>query len=655
MKKLNVSVKNKIKGFTLVELLAVIVILAIIMLIAIPAVLDSLQIARRKAFVEYVNKVVNLSEKKYLDGLVTGDSTGTCYIYDIKTDLGLATTGDYKGYVLVALKDDNTYQYWVLLYDKNYFLDAIEFNEFLSNPYSKLTNLTSKMNDLDMNYFANALKDKNVNCSSFSYNGGSLEVSDNKNGENAGTNCEGQTIYNSVPKNATGLYKLIAEKAYMDNVSSKYVTECSGINYKLTSDKEGIYTSEGYKSIYNGTGIYEMASTKDDKYPIYYFRGNMNDYDSKEGNANNVVFGGSCWKIIRTTSTGGIKMIYNGAYSSGTCGKSNLGYLEYNANGNRSLGDVSYMYGKRYEYNIKNLNNTKSLFGDTVEYSDGKYKLAGNKVLYDSSSPDSLKDEVGKQYTCFNESGECSSIYYIFKKQGNNFSYINLSDGEKISDALHNSFEVNSVDSSAKKTVDNWFASSLVAYQSNLEDTPYCNDRKYYDTDRFSEKFHIFDSNYGNSTRLLSFAARERGTKTGTVSLQCNKNDAFTVSSSIGNGALKYPVGLITYDEVVLAGGSTGWSPDGSGGGDSEQAYNSGFYLHDDSGTWTMSPSYYGMPCNFFSGCYSDLHSLPYAIDSEGYILEAYYRGYIKPVISLKAGVDISSGDGTKANPYVIK
>jgi len=40
---------------------------------------------------------------------------------------------------------------------------------------------------------------------------------------------------------------------------------------------------------------------------------------------------------------------------------------------------------------------------------------------------------------------------------------------------------------------------------------------------------------------------------------------------------------------------------------------------------------------------------------SGGYIHEEYYQGYIKPVISLKAGVDISSGDGTKANLYVIK
>ena len=41
---------NKKDGFTLVELLAVVVILAIILVIAIPSVLDVLQASKRKAY-----------------------------------------------------------------------------------------------------------------------------------------------------------------------------------------------------------------------------------------------------------------------------------------------------------------------------------------------------------------------------------------------------------------------------------------------------------------------------------------------------------------------------------------------------------------------------------------------------------------------------
>ena len=654
IKELINQIKNKkIKGFTLVELLAVIVILAIIMLIAIPAVLNTLETARKKAFMEYVDKAVGLSQQKYLEGSLSGDSGNTCYIYVIESDLGLTNTGKYKGFVLVAPTDDNDSQYWVLLYDDHYFLDAINYKEFQNNSLSKLNAVPAKTSDLDIKYFASALQEKGINCETFNYSGGTVSPANNEDGTNEGTNCEGQKVYNTVPKSAKGLYKLIAEKAYMDNVSSKYAGECSGINYKFTSGEIRRYNSDGYTSIYNGTGIYELSSTKNDKYPIYYFRGDMNEYASKEGNANNVVFAGNCWKIIRTTSTGGIKMIYNGSYSSGTCGTSNLGYLEYNPDSNSALGDASYMYGKRYTYSGKDTKDMKVLFGDTVEYSDGKYKLSGNKVLYDSSSADSLKEETGKQYTCFNESGECTTVYYVFNGDRGYFSYITLSGGEKIADALRNSFEVNKIDSSAKTSVDNWFEANLTTSKSYLEDTPYCNDRKYYNTDRFNEKYHIFDSKYSNGIERISFAAYERGNKTGKISLQCDKNDAFTVSSSIGNGALKYPVGLITYDEVVLAGGSTGWEPDGSYGGNSEQAYNSSYYLHDDNRTWTMTPSYFGMPCNWFTGCYPDLHSMPFTIDSAGYILENYYKGYIKPVISLVPGIE-AKGSGTTSDPYVI-
>lgn len=53
-------------------------------------------------------------------------------------------------------------------------------------------------------------------------------------------------------------------------------------------------------------GVYRLDGTENDDYPIYFYRG---------GNAevhNHVVFANMCWRIIRTTNTGGIKIIYNG-------------------------------------------------------------------------------------------------------------------------------------------------------------------------------------------------------------------------------------------------------------------------------------------------------------------------------------------------------
>ena len=52
-------------------------------------------------------------------------------------------------------------------------------------------------------------------------------------------------------------------------------------------------------------GVYVLDSTKDDDFPIYFYRGGSST-------PNHVLFGGYCWRIIRTTDTGGIKIIYNG-------------------------------------------------------------------------------------------------------------------------------------------------------------------------------------------------------------------------------------------------------------------------------------------------------------------------------------------------------
>lgn len=57
----------------------------------------------------------------------------------------------------------------------------------------------------------------------------------------------------------------------------------------------------------NGNGKFVRSTTANDTYPIYYYRGNVDN--------NNVIFANKCWKIVRTTETGGTKMIYNGEQS----------------------------------------------------------------------------------------------------------------------------------------------------------------------------------------------------------------------------------------------------------------------------------------------------------------------------------------------------
>lgn len=60
----------------------------------------------------------------------------------------------------------------------------------------------------------------------------------------------------------------------------------------------------------NGKGVYSTTNTDSGK-EVYFYRGDVNN--------NNVLFGGFCWKIVRTTETGGVKLIYNGVVNNGIC------------------------------------------------------------------------------------------------------------------------------------------------------------------------------------------------------------------------------------------------------------------------------------------------------------------------------------------------
>ena len=133
------SLKEIFKGFTLVELLAVIVILGIIMVIAIPSVLNTLEISKKKTFLEYVQKIYSTAHTKWLQetsmdgGLYEGEGM---YVFNIRTDLGLSSTGSYGGYVLVNsfesdgdIRDD----FYMYIWDDDYFIGFTPTYEGIPN------------------------------------------------------------------------------------------------------------------------------------------------------------------------------------------------------------------------------------------------------------------------------------------------------------------------------------------------------------------------------------------------------------------------------------------------------------------------------------------------------------------------------------------
>jgi len=92
-------------------------------------------------------------------------------------------------------------------------------------------------------------------------------------------------------------------------------------------------------------GVYPRKGTSNDAYPIYYYRGAYGEVN------NNLIFNNYCWKIVRTTSTGSIRIIYNGPAVNNTCPNQTgsdtmIGQSPFN----ESYNDPKYV-GYRYDNN----------------------------------------------------------------------------------------------------------------------------------------------------------------------------------------------------------------------------------------------------------------------------------------------------------------
>ena len=93
--------KKKSKGFTLVELLAVIVILAVILVITIPTVLKAANAAKKESFFLYAQSLQSKAIAQYTQDLEQDKEKTDCAVYSIEDDLHLSDTGKFQGWVQV--------------------------------------------------------------------------------------------------------------------------------------------------------------------------------------------------------------------------------------------------------------------------------------------------------------------------------------------------------------------------------------------------------------------------------------------------------------------------------------------------------------------------------------------------------------------------
>ncbi|MBQ3511603.1 MAG: hypothetical protein IJA30_04830 [Bacilli bacterium] len=372
------------------------------------------------------------------------------------------------------------------------------------------------------------------------------------------------------------------------------------------------------------TGKYFIESTKNDEYPVYYYRGAITN--------NNVKFANFCWKMVRTTETGGVKLIYNGVPSSnGSC--NNTGTASQLSNKSKFNEDydspayVGYMYNLEYSHQYINTSNRYDIYtyGNDVEWDGENYIL---KDTTKSNAWNNVRKTLAKKYhyTCFNYEGKCPIVYYItYFGDTSKIYYINLAKGKDIEEVKKDMF-TNKKDSLIKTTIDSWYKTNLIKYTNKLEDTVWCNDRTIY-----SGSLKSKDTNAGVGTS--QFGSHERNYRKKEPNIKCSTtNDSFTVSPNKGNGDLTYPVGLLTADEYTLSG--------------SIDEYGNS-YLNTGETQWTLSPYAFNM-----HSAYNFYLDSTYTLDSSGAV--SYYRG-VRPAVSLKAGTDYISGNGTVSNPYIVE
>ena len=292
--------------------------------------------------------------------------------------------------------------------------------------------------------------------------------------------------------------------------------------------------------------------------------------------------------------------------------------------------DGKYIIASTDNYRIIYDDTLKYVYGNDVTWDGSKYILTDT---YTSTSDwNSDKTTLAKRYhyTCLNTTGECRDVYYIHYFGSNTTIYsLKLSSGKNIEDAKNEMF-TNTTDSTIKKAIDTWYSQNMTSYTEKLEDAIWCNDRTLY-----SGSLAGKDTDAG--TKHSYFSAFNRFWKTRKPSIECpNKSrDGFTVSaSSGGNGKLTYPVGLLTMDEVMLAGG--------------RNAYNPSYYLHTGQRYWLLSPSYYSSDGYYSYAFY--VSSNPTLGDQQ---VDSASR--VRPSIVLSKGTRYLSGVGTVYYPYVIE
>ena len=405
----------------------------------------------------------------------------------------------------------------------------------------------------------------------------------------------------------------------------------------LTSDSQmSSLSSEEYKiklctskKLDENTGIYTISNcamydptTLDFNNNSYYTFGEIVAFN-QQTNKMYVWFGASgtsVYKITGLESTDACKHTWNG--TTYDCTKYILSAMVYaiseneQDNSDKGLYLGTDDYGDTYYYR-GNVTNNNLYFG-------GFYwqiiRINGDgsiRILYN-----------GREKNASGIEQSINSTFYKFNEDYNNPTYGGYMYGSTGGTTLNEVYKnINS--STAKITLDKWYKENIV--DKNLMDKisnngTFCGDRTLY-------------SGTGIGTTSYSYYASYGRYKNNTPQFTCPniERDLYsTETSSIGNKALTYPIGLISYDELVFSGMNY-------------DKVNKKSWTYSDYRYTTMSPSSYYAA----NGSALIWNQAPEGIIDFWYGVGSDFS--LRPVINLKADTKISGGIGTINNPYIVE
>lgn len=336
-----------------------------------------------------------------------------------------------------------------------------------------------------------------------------------------------------------------------------------------------------------------LIKTTDDYGTAYYYRGAVEN--------NYVRFAGMCWRIVRTTGNNDVKLVlYNNDSDNCTLTGEGLAYAKYASSYTSSFSDNHAHTSAGYMYGLEDDNtNTACLFN--------------------------VNDTVVNKYSSYKTESACVKA------------------GGKWAANQYSVYFSNVKESVALKNLNTWYNAKLTAYTDKLADVIWCNDKSVSGTTSTGYTFGIAGRGSNSSYSLICPNDYNGG-----------KLSKYTVSdTNNGNGDLTYPIGLLTADEIMYAGGvaysnnasSTQYLYTNTGKADillTPYQYDSNYNLDEGKITYHTAATNGN---NMFPSIPDKAKAIIVFLDVDT---------YLRPSIALKGNVSVS-GSGSASDPFVVR